>query len=309
VTRRIDASILALLVCGVAAAQTFFDAASVKVSPPGTRPAFSNDPGRIHFAHAPLIQILTRAYDLPFYRFSGPNWISDFMGPDVYDITATMPPNTTREQLQTMLQNLLAERFHLAIHHESRDFPGYELTVASGGHKMKAAPPDPVDPPPPSTGPKRLPLDADGFPGRPAGAPAALLYEHGLWRTTNHVDMAYFADHLGAMILDSTGGGPESPHPIVVDHTGLTGKFDFRLEYAGSVQIPGGATLASLPAFAGRGGGDAAPPTAATDPSSSAGPSIFAALENQLGLKLVKTKGVPTDVIVIDHVDKLPTAN
>jgi uncharacterized protein (TIGR03435 family) len=65
-------------------------------------------------------------------QISGPGWIRDFSGPDLYEIAATMSPDTTKEQFQLMLQNLLAERFHLVVHHETRMFSGYVLSVARG---------------------------------------------------------------------------------------------------------------------------------------------------------------------------------
>ena len=56
---------------------------------------------------------------------------------DMYDITATMPSETTRQEFQLMLQNLLVERFQIRFHHETRTYPGYELVVAPGGTKLK----------------------------------------------------------------------------------------------------------------------------------------------------------------------------
>jgi uncharacterized protein (TIGR03435 family) len=54
-----------------------------------------------------------------------------------YTISATFPPDTTLAQFQLMLQNLLAERFHLALHHETRASPGYDLVILPGGTKLK----------------------------------------------------------------------------------------------------------------------------------------------------------------------------
>jgi uncharacterized protein (TIGR03435 family) len=58
-------------------------------------------------------------------------------GPYSYNISVTMPPDTSDRQIQSMMQNLLAERFHLVFHHETRNFPGYELVVADGRPLMK----------------------------------------------------------------------------------------------------------------------------------------------------------------------------
>jgi uncharacterized protein (TIGR03435 family) len=242
------------------------------------------------------------AYGVDLDQVSGPAWIG-FMGGNNYDITATMPPGTTKEQFRLMLQALLMERFHLAVHHETKDFPGYELVVG-GGPKMKRAPPEPDEvAPAPAGRPSRLQLDKDGFPGRRPGSPSSVVFSGGLVRSTNRVDMAEFAKTLGAMINNSAGvAGMDAPQPRVVDKTGLTGKFDFKLEYAGSPPpFPG-----NLPLLAGRGGGESPAASVASEPL---GPTIFTALEKQLGLKLQKTRNVPLDVVVVDRIDKIPTEN
>jgi uncharacterized protein (TIGR03435 family) len=79
-----------------------------------------------------MIYLLQKAYGVAADQISGPGWIRDFSGPDLYEIAATMSPDTTKEQFQLMLQNLLAERFHLVVHHETRMFSGYVLSVARG---------------------------------------------------------------------------------------------------------------------------------------------------------------------------------
>lgn len=137
--------IIALAVAGLAQErQPQFDAASVKVfdqqgsTPIGKRGGpGTSDPGRITFGRTPLMPLLTKAYGVEADQISGPAWMSDFMGPNLYSITATMSPDTTIEQFQVMLQNLLLERFQMKVHHETRNFPGYELTVAPGGPKLK----------------------------------------------------------------------------------------------------------------------------------------------------------------------------
>ncbi len=78
---------------------------------------------------------------------------------------------------------------------------------------------------------------------------------------------------------------------MLPDKTGLTGLYEFRLEFEGTTAIPG-----------------AAPPPAvdALDPGAG-GPNLFTALEKQLGLKLVKMKAVPVDLLIVDRLDKTPT--
>jgi uncharacterized protein (TIGR03435 family) len=115
--------------------------------------------------------------------------------------------------------------------------------------------------------------------------------------------MAEFAEGLGALVLLSNGesvvrGGP--PPPRVVDETSLTGKFDFNLEFAGSITLPQNMVQVE------RGGEQAAPANSASTPTG--GPSLFNALQRQLGLKLEGGKRA-MDLLVIDHVDKVPTEN
>jgi uncharacterized protein (TIGR03435 family) len=98
---------------------------------PGT-----DDPGRITYPRVFLMHLLTMAYGVPSDQFSGPEWLST----EQYSITARIPPNTTKGQFNLMLRNLLVERFHLALHHETRDFPAYELVVAAVGRGRRVCP-------------------------------------------------------------------------------------------------------------------------------------------------------------------------
>ena len=132
-----------------------FDAASVKVSGPGVSktPLLSggpgtSDPGRFR-AHINMSSMLQAAFGVNVDQIKGPAWLRDFSAMPFYDIIATMPADTTKEQVEKMLQSLLAERFHLIWHHETRYFPGYELVVDKGGPKLKevTSDPDPIGDP------------------------------------------------------------------------------------------------------------------------------------------------------------------
>jgi uncharacterized protein (TIGR03435 family) len=113
--------------------------------------------------------------------------------------------------------------------------------------------------------------------------------------------MEQFAPSLGSLVNMSNGAEAGAPVPVVSDRTGLTGKYDFSLNFA--CAYCGGLTPPSVV-----GTGSNAPGTAtAAEPDDA--PNIFIALEKQLGLKLEKTKDVPVDVLVIDSADKVPTAN
>src|ERR1035438_5651264 len=124
---------------------------------PGTE-----DPGRITAARATLANLLTRAYDVRYDQISGPLWLND--GSYAYAIDATIPPNTTKDQFRLMLQNLLAERFHLKLHHQAQARSGYELTVAPGGPKLK--PWKPSAKPGPPAAPVSIMMNTSGRPYR-----------------------------------------------------------------------------------------------------------------------------------------------
>ena len=151
-----------------------------------------------------------------------------------------LPAAERWKQIQLMLRAMLADRFALKAHVESRELPIYELVVSKGGAKVKKTAPD----------------DQGGNARYDAG------------KITAH----QLSIQALAANLSFTVGRP------VVNKTGLEGGYDFTVDYA-----PVGA-----------------------DPSDTR-PSIFTALEEQLGLKLVPAKG-PVDVIVIDHIER-PTAN
>ena len=143
-----------------------------------------------------------------------------------------------------MLQSLLAERFQLKAHMETREMPAYDLVVAKGGPKLKEATADEAE--------KAWAVDRGGGKIESVSMPLGSL----------------------PSFLNAEVGRP------VVDKTGLTGKYDFTLDYVPATR-------------------------AAADESG--GPSVFTALEEQLGLKLQPAKE-PMEVVVIDHIER-PTAN
>ena len=141
-----------------------------------------------------------------------------------------------------MYQHLLEERFKLAVHHITKDFPVYELTIAKGGTKLKEntetlEPSRPGDP--------RLPPDRDGFPQFPPGMASAPV--NGLpHMTARGMPLSGLLFQVGAQLGTITGQNTVAPGRIV-DKTGLTGKYDFNLEFAGGFGI---GTALSLPASA-----------------------------------------------------------
>jgi uncharacterized protein (TIGR03435 family) len=294
-----------LMIClGQAEAQTplTFEVASVRVAdqkpPRSPMPAAGDitggpgtaDPTRISYTWVLVRRLLMTAFGVPLDQISGSDWV---MGQDArFDIVANVDPGATKEQAAEMLLNLLKERFHLTFHREKKDFDMYALVVAKGGPKLKdAAPADGPPPPPPQPGtPAPRPvLDRDGFPQLPAGR----TFAQGAGN--NGVNRVTFRMSTPQGLLGMLGF--DLGNARTVDKTGLTGKYDFTLEYSQS----------GLPGLTGRGGLKAAPPGGAADTGDPA-PDLFSALEKQLGLKLEKSK-TQLDVVVIDHMDKTPTEN
>ncbi len=264
-------SVLVTLAGGIAFGQSF-EVASIKPSPPpdrerGMRVGASGgpgsaDPGRFTTENLDLTNLITIAYGIPRYRLSAPDWLGEAR----FDLVAKLPDGATREQFQLMLQNLLRERFHLALHHEQKEAQAYDLTVAKNGPKLQEASDDPAPAPSPLRSPPTL--GPDGFPMLPPGRAAAS-------RTMNDKARTRFA---AASMGDLAANLSSQLGRTVTDSTGLKGKYDFTLSWV-------------------RGGPDA-----------DSGPTLFGAVQEQLGLKLTSTKA-PVDTLVIDHIEKTPTEN
>ena len=231
-----------------------------------------------------LIQFAYAPYDNPMSGHSaplmasqvvgGPSWINS-MG---YNIEAKPAGATDPKHMWLMLQTLLADRFKLALHRETRDLPVYVLTVAKSGLKLPPAKAADCISFPPGTPPRYVPGKVDcGYVAGPFGDHAGMRMEG------SKVHVADLVRQL-ALVLDRP----------VLDKTGFAGDFDLSLNFT-----PDGA-LAGLPGY---GGG----PNDATSPADPNIPNIFAALEEQLGLKLASSKG-PVEVLVVDHAER-PTPN
>jgi uncharacterized protein (TIGR03435 family) len=258
-----------------------FEVASVKPAPvyhgedvtphggPGT-----GEPGQVTYPRTWLPTLVGEAYGVRFDQVSCPEW----MKTEAYSIVAKIPPNTTKDQFKLMLRNLLADRFHLTLHHEPKVVPVYILSVAPDGPKLKPSPADATAPVEGASSEK------DRFPPLQPGKTMALWWRDRAYYTYRQT-MGEFAFGLGALVSISNGDGivrGSPPMPFVVDETGLTGKFDFTLEFAGS-PVP-------------------ASPDAPRD-----GPTLSSALQ-RLGLKLEKGKR-SVEFLAIDHADKVPTEN
>lgn len=237
-----------------------FEVASIKPTPPGAGGRWIRMVSANEFAaknHA-VRTLIAAAYDLnPQAILGGPAWVES----DRYDIVARTPGpvRPSLDEQMSMLRKLLADRFHLTFHREPKQMHIYAMIVAKGGAKLTQ-----------ST------LSPDAAPQGPP--PLIFVVSPQLVRLpARYATMSEFASVLQRAAL-------ESP---VVDRTGLTGRYDFDLEFTPDETVFGGVL--------GKG----------TDDSTK--PGLFAAIQQQLGLKLEATKG-PIQAIVIDRVER-PSAN
>jgi uncharacterized protein (TIGR03435 family) len=242
------------------------------------------DGAQAHCTFLSLKDYLRIAYQVKEYQITGPDWIAS----QRFDIHAKLPEGG-RGQFREMLQSLLDDRFQLKMHHATKEFPVYAVTVAKSGLKLKESPLDP---------------EVEGNGGKGAVNVSATGGAAGV--TTNFGRGAYFtlADNklevrklTMAQLADSLGRFADRP---VVDMTDLTGTYDLTLEFtleeyrvllirtalAAGVNLPGEA----LKLLEG-----------ASDES------LFKGLQ-ALGLKLESRKA-PLEVLVIDSATKTPIEN
>ncbi len=289
-------------VIGLAADGPKFEVASVKPAAPLSGGAIrigssggpgTSDPGQVKYTGLTLKNLLTTAYRVKVYQISGPSWLDT----ERYDIIAKMPPETTKEQFALMLQNLLAERFNLTLHHETKDLPLYELVVAKNGSKLKPYVQDPNAPPPPPPGSPPA-MGKDGVPSVPPGATMmSVSMTNGVQRM-RMIATKQSLSKMADMLANQLG------HPVI-DKTGLAGEYDYSLEFSPE-GLPRGA-LGMLPPPPPPPPGAGGPPVADSSGDQDS-PSLVTAVQEQLGLRLESKKG-PLDLLVIDHADKTPTEN
>ena len=295
----------AAFACAQPADSPSFEVATIKLAAPmpmgrimvGTRGGPGTpDPGRFTCNNCNLTMLISQGYDINFIQISGPPW----MDSQRFDVIAKVPEHTTKAQFRVMIQNLLIERFKLAVHHDTKEMPIYELSVAKNGPKLRdsAGPvempqggPRPFAPPKPG---------AEGPPALPEGRfPMMVMSPRGArWRLVDE-SMPDFAQQLQPQV-----GRP------VTDATGLKGKYDIELTFSGGAGLVGLRMLGGVPPpppgapVQVQDGAEKGAPSTPEDN----GPTIFTAIQEQLGLKLEAKKG-PVDILVIDHVEKTPTEN
>lgn len=283
---------LLALACSAMAQGPTFEVASVRQSEPITpemvqsgrlQIGVSIDARNVRMSKMSLYDLTTLAYQVKPHQLSAPAWTTTSR----YDIQAKLPENGTRGQVPAMLQQLLAERFGMKIHRETREFSVLALVQAKGGHRLKPSTED-------SPGAAPAPQIRGGVSVAPGGTqtrtgpggdsrvtpgPNGSVHVE-----TRRMTMASLADFLNRYC--------ERP---VVDMTGVKGLFDADLDVSGE-EVRNAARAHR--AVVGRA------PEEASDPS---GATLKSSLE-KLGLRLEGRK-TPLEVIVMDAAEKVPTEN
>jgi uncharacterized protein (TIGR03435 family) len=263
---------------GSTSEQPAFEVASIKVNHSTDGRFFIRlAPGRYSTTGATAKMLITFAYDAKDAQVSGgPSWVNT----ERFDIDAKeedsvaqqlqkMPQEQAGEQVRLMVQSLLAERFGLVVSRPMKEIPIYALVVAKGGAKLKPSmtpPPGdapgenrPMQQPPPNAKPSDLP------PGAAMMGPGHL--------TANGISISG--------VITGLSRQPELSDRVIMDQTGLTGKYDVSLQWTPENPVTG-----------------MNPNEPASDPNT---PSLFTALEEQLGLHVESTKG-PVEMLVIDQI-------
>ncbi len=198
-----------------------FDVASIRPSGPQSVRGSDGGPGhkdptRFTFGRAELLSIILMAYDVRPFQISSRTALD---GPE-FDLAASVPEGATKEQFRAMLRNLLAERFALKVHMESREFPAYELVIAKGGLRMEE-------------GGSSAPMP--GVEGWPALRPNQPGMASNMSTSGGYILIRLKAQMEPVSVLAGFLRPNDQP---IVDKTGLTGKYSFALEYT---QDPPGA--------------------------------------------------------------------
>ena len=217
--------------------------------------------GYIVFAYKPA-----NTYQLKTLRAGQPDWVRSAR----FDIEARAPGNPTKDEMRQMVRTLLEARFHIAVHRETREVPVFSLILAKPGRLGKQLIPHPPDDPDCSKTP--LPQAMPGAYASVCGEAASIL-------PTTPGDQALAGRNVAIprIVVSLTNSSNNIDRPIL-DATGLTGTYDFKLEWTPEADGP--------------------------NPTDGTGTFFLEALREQLGMKLVPAKGL-VEVLLLDHVDHL----
>jgi uncharacterized protein (TIGR03435 family) len=255
-----------------------FEVASVRPNKSGDRGGSLRRQagGYVNAVNMPLNTLITFAYQVPMFMLAGgPGWIAN----ERFDLVAKLDgdpppvaPGSGSDPLMLAMRALLTDRFKLKVHRETREGDIYALVMARpGGNRGPALKPSTQD------------CSPQGIQARRAAPPPTA--SGGVVSVACGMQMAPGRIGFGGLpLLSFVNGLSGQVERVVVDRTGLSGNWDFELTFAAErpAWLPPGEEL------------PAADPTA---------PSIFTAIQEQLGLRLQAAKG-PVDVLVIDHVER-----
>jgi uncharacterized protein (TIGR03435 family) len=271
----------------------------------------SVDQARVDIGFVSVFDMVAMAYKVKSYQVQGP----DALKVQRFDVLAKMPPGATKDDVPGMLQKLLADRFKLQIHRDSKEHPVWGLVVGKGGIKMKPAVAD--EPAaeghtgPPGEGGTvmgqgdnavRVKVNSDGKSG------VAQTAKNGKIKTSLNPDntMHYEVEKMDMQgLCDTFSAFLDKP---VVDMTELKGQYQVAFDISMADLM---AVARKNGAAAMMGGVDGAAPDAsksAAESASDPGSSRILSAVGPLGLKLDARKA-PLENIVIDHAEKMPTEN
>jgi uncharacterized protein (TIGR03435 family) len=331
---RVVLGLCLLSVASLASGQTesaklAFDVASVRPSAPldpgkvqadmraGKMPKIGPriDASRAEYNYMSLKELVANAYGVKLYQVTGPDWLIT----QRFDIIATMPDGSSKDDAPKMLRSLLMDRFKLEAHRDDQEHPVLALVVAKGGPKLKESTgtPEPFDEDAPlkpgemkmdtPEGPARITRNSDGSATINLGAKGIVTQKMDAQTQTLHLEstlvtMDGFAEMLTNVMQMGGGGGKP-----VVDMTDLKGNYQIAIDIsladliammrAQGMNMPGGG--------GGGGAGAGAGPAAASDPMG--GATVFESVQ-KLGLKLEPRKA-KVEQVVVDHAEKMPTEN
>jgi uncharacterized protein (TIGR03435 family) len=266
-----------------------FEVASVRLSQPSSTQVNVGvhvDGAMVACTALSVKDFIQIAYQVKNYQVEGPEWIAG----ERFDVNAKLPEGATRSDVPAMIQALLADRFGMKMHRESKDFPVYGLVVAKGGHKMKETPLD-----------DEAEVSAGGRGAvnvAVSGGRNGVNLNFGRGSFFNFADnkiegkklsMLQFADTLARFV--------DRP---VVNMTDLNGTYDFTLTFTPE-------DFRAMQIRAAIAAGVVLPPEALRLLEGATGDSLFSTIQT-VGLKLESRKA-PLEVLVIDSIRKTPTEN
>jgi uncharacterized protein (TIGR03435 family) len=188
-----------------------------------------DDPDRVRLDNWALLDLIAAAYRVRASQVSGPAWLSD----QGFDIQAKVPAGTPKEELNTMLQSLLEERFGLKVHRDTRTMQGFDLVVGKNGPKLK-----PAEPPP---APAQGLTEEEQMANRQQQAKERMEALQKRNRENGTPMVGFFRANFRSITTEELASHlvrfAEGP---VVDKTGLTGNYSVTIETWKNADLPGG---------------------------------------------------------------------